>query len=128
MDASNGVWGAVIALIGLIGVLVTGRRGPRELPPSQGAPDGSDAAPGKHVDQLQVSPAIWKDMRGEIRELKTRVDHLTEVVEQGGTRERTLRDHMRLAMKVIRRANRRLHALGEPEETVPTELIQYSLD
>jgi len=122
MDASSGLWGAVVAAIGLLSLLVTGRRGPREVPPPAGT--AQDPTP----EQLQVSPAIWKDMRGEIRELRTKVDHLTDVVEQGSTRERSLREHLRMAMKVIRRANRRLRAAGQPEEPVPVELIPYSLD
>jgi len=126
VDASDGVWGVIVALIGLVSVIYTGRRGPRE-PPT--AIEIGEADPDKATaEQLQVSPAIWKDMRGEIRELRTKVDHLTDLVEQGSTRERTLRDHLRMAMHVIRRANRRLRSANQPEEPVPTELIQYSLD
>lgn len=120
MDASSGVWGAVIALIGLISMLTTGRRGPRDLPP--GAEQGSDK------EQLQVSPQIWGRLNDRIGELERKVDHMTAVLEEGQVRESKLRDLLRMAMKVIRQANRRLHAAGQPEEPVPAELIPYSLD
>lgn len=130
MDADNSLWGAVVALLSLVGMIYTARRGAREqraAPLPGGSTEGPDEAPGK-PGQLQVSPAIWTDMQGQIKKLEKKVDHLTVVVEQGTTRERTLREHLRMAMKVIRRANRRLRAAGQPEEPVPTELIQYSLD
>jgi hypothetical protein len=126
VDATDGVWGAVVALIGLFSVIYTGRRGPKEAGPPGGQAELESGGAG--ADHLQVSPAIWQDMQGQIKKLERKVDHLTVVVEQGTTRERTLREHLRMAMRVIRRANRRLRAAGEPEEPVPTELIQYSLD
>lgn len=123
MDASSGLWGAVVALIGLVGVIFTGRRGPggprAEIPAS---------APAEVVEisgQLQVSPAIWQDMQGKIDRLEQKVERLTVVVEESLTRESKLRELLRLAMQVIRRANRRLVDNGQPEEPVPSELVPY---
>ncbi|MEV6014772.1 hypothetical protein [Streptomyces sp. NPDC051997] len=120
---SDGLWGAVVAAIGLIGAIYTGRRGPGgakgEIPAS---------APAEVVEisgQLQVSPAIWQTMQGKINQLERKVDHLTDLMEQSVTRENKLRELLRTAMRVIRRANRRLDAAGLPEEPVPSELNPY---
>lgn len=122
VDASNGLWGAVVALIGLISLFVTGRRGPRELPPP---PPGQQEVA---TEQLQVSPQIWGALNNRIGELERKVDHMTEVLEEGQQRESRLRELLRMALKVVRRANKRLHAAGLPEEPVPAELIPYSID
>lgn len=123
MDASSGLWGAVVALIGLVGAIYTGRRGP-------GGPRGEipASAPAEVVEisgQLQVSPAIWQDMQGKIDRLEQKVERLTVVVEESMTRESKLRELLRLAMQVIRRANRRLRDNGQPEEPVPSELVPF---
>ncbi|MFJ5644021.1 hypothetical protein [Streptomyces sp. NPDC093223] len=124
MGADSGIWGAVVALIGLAGAIYTGRRGPGPKPgeiPAPTAVDLVEAAGG----QLQVSPAIWRDMNEKIGKLETKVDHLTDVVEQGQGRENRLRELLRAAMKVIRRANNRLAAADLPEEPVPADLTPY---
>lgn len=123
MGSDSGLWGAVVAALGLIGAVYTGRRGP-------GGPKGDIAAgsPAEVVEisgQLQVSPAIWQDMQGKISQLERKVDHLTDLMEQSATRENKLRDLLRTAMRVIRRANHRLDAAGLPEEPVPSELHPY---
>ncbi|WP_439947154.1 hypothetical protein [Streptomyces sp. BBFR109] len=115
----------MIAAIGLIGAIYTGRRGPK-LPqqgeiPAPTAVDLVEAAGG----QLQVSPAIWRDMNSKIGKLEQKVDHLTALVEQGQGRENRLRELLRSAMRVIRRANARLDAAGLPEEPVPADLTHY---
>jgi hypothetical protein len=46
-------------------------------------------------------------------------------MEQGQGRENRLKDLLTAAMRVIRRANRRLDAAGLPEEPVPSELTPY---
>ncbi|MFK0182287.1 hypothetical protein ACIQVR_40755 [Streptomyces xanthochromogenes] len=123
MDADSGLWGAVVAVIGLIGVIYTGRQRPR-LPTGE----VTASAPAEVVEisgQLQVSPAIWQDMQGKITRLEEKVDHMTDLMEQGAEREGRLRELLRAAMKVIRRANRRLVAAGLPEEPVPSELVPY---
>jgi hypothetical protein len=123
MGSDSGLWGAVVAAIGLFGAIYTGRRGP-------GGPKGeipADAA-AEVVEisgQLQVSPAIWQDMQGKITKLEQKVDHLTDLMEQGQGRESRLKDLLTAAMRVIRRANRRLDAAGLPEEPVPSELTPY---
>lgn len=124
MGADSGVWGAVVALIGLIGAFYTGRRGPGPKPgeiPATAAVELMEAT----GSQLQVSPAIWRDMNDKIGKLETKVDHLTDLVEQGQGRESRLRELLQAAMKVIRRANRRLDSAGLPEEPVPAELTPY---
>ncbi|MFJ9633849.1 hypothetical protein ACIRU8_39755 [Streptomyces sp. NPDC101175] len=124
MGADSGVWGAVVALIGLIGAFYTGRRGPGPSPqeiPAATAVELAEASGG----QLQVSPAIWRDMNDKIGKLEQKVDHLTDVVEQGQGRENRLRELIRSAMKTLRRANSRLAAHGLPEEPVPAELTPY---
>ncbi|MEU5596707.1 hypothetical protein [Streptomyces sp. NPDC020298] len=122
MGPDSGLWGAVVALIGLIGAIYTGRRGPapKELPPAA-AVELVEASGG----QLQVSPAIWRDMQGKIGKLEEKVDHLTELVEQSQGRETRLRDLLQTAMRIVRRANTRLTATGQPEEPVPHELTPY---
>jgi outer membrane murein-binding lipoprotein Lpp len=123
MGSDSGLWGAVVAAIGLIGAIYTGRRGP-------GGPKGeiTAGAPAEVVEisgQLQVSPAIWQDMQAKITKLEQKVDHLTDLMEQGATRENRMRELLRTAMGVIRRANRRLDAAGQPEEPVPADLTPY---
>ncbi|MFF2383784.1 hypothetical protein [Streptomyces sp. NPDC058108] len=124
MGADSGIWGAIVALIGLAGAIYTGRRGPGPKPgeiPVPAAVELVEAAGG----QFQVSPAIWRDMNEKIGKLEQKVDHLTEVVEQGQGRENRLRELLRAAMRVIRRANSRLEKAGLPEEPVPAELTPY---
>ncbi|GHB55334.1 hypothetical protein GCM10010331_48950 [Streptomyces xanthochromogenes] len=123
MGADSGLWGAVVAVIGLIGVIYTGRRGPR--PPSGEIQASAPAEVVEISGQLQVSPAIWQDMQSKITRLEQKVDRMTDLMEQGEAREGRLQELLRTALKVIRRANRRLIAAGLPEEPVPAELIPY---
>jgi outer membrane murein-binding lipoprotein Lpp len=126
MGPESGVWGAVVALIGLVGAVYTGRRGPKQV---LGPEPGSAAAAVELVEesggQLQVSPAIWRDMNEKISRLEQKVDNLGALVEQGQGRESKLRELLQTAMRIIRRANRRLDAAGQPEEPVPVELTPY---
>lgn len=124
MDPESGLWGAVVAVVGLVGAVYAGRRGPTTPGDVPGAPSG----PAEVVEisgQLQVSPAIWQTMQGKISQLERKVDHLTDLMEQSATRESRLRELLRLAMQIIRRANRRLDQAGLPEEPVPAELGPY---
>jgi hypothetical protein len=122
VDPSSGVWTAVVALIGVLGAILTGRHGP----PVSGEIQSSDPANVVEISgQLQVSPAIWQDMQGKIEKLERKVDHLTDLMEQGVGRENKLRELLRAAMQIIRRANRRLGDAGLPEEPVPAELTPH---
>jgi hypothetical protein len=123
MGPDSGLWGAVVAAIGLAGAIYTGRRGPGG--PKGEIPVGAAAEVVEISGQLQVSPAIWQDMQGKINQLERKVDHLTDLMEQSATRENKLRDLLRTALRVIRRANGRLDAAGLPEEPVPSELTPY---
>lgn len=117
------LYGVVTAVLGLIGVIYTARNGPdrrptggRALPAPPGEMGGSD--------QLRVSPEIWR--RFEVLEAK--VDHLTTVVETKKIEVTALERLLRQAMRIIRRANRRLAAHGEVPEEIPRELIPYSIE
>jgi hypothetical protein len=123
MGPDSGLWGAVVAAIGLAGAIYTGRRGPGG--PKSEIPVGAAAEVIEISGQLQVSPAIWQDMQGKISKLEQKVDHLTDLMEQGASRETKLQQLLRLAMGVIRRANHRLATSGQPEEPVPAELTPY---
>jgi hypothetical protein len=119
MDASSGIWGAVVAFIGLIGVLATGRRGPRELPPG---------TPGDTDKQLQVSPQIWMSLNSRIGELEGKVGVLERDAEAAKEREKFLTRLLRLAVAALKRANRRLRNADQPDEPVPTELLPYGAE
>lgn len=123
LGPDSGVWGAVVALIGVFGAVYTGRRGPGG--PKAEIPANAPAEVVEISGQLQVSPAIWQDMQGKINQLERKVDHLTDLMEQAVTRENKLRELLRAALAVIRRANRRLAAQGQPEEPVPADLTPY---
>lgn len=123
MDTSSGLWGAVVALIGLVGAIYTGRRGPGG--PKDEIPASAPAEVVEISGQLQVSPAIWQDMQGKISQLELKVDHLTDLMEQSATRESRLRELLRAAMQMIRRMNRRLVDNGQPEEPIPSELVPF---
>jgi hypothetical protein len=74
--------------------------------------------------ELRVSPEIWE--RFSILEAK--VDHLTVLVEEKKEEVSRLERLLRLAMRIVRRANRRLAAAREIPEEIPRELIPYSID
>ncbi|RDG37978.1 hypothetical protein [Streptomyces corynorhini] len=117
MDSEGTVLGVIIAVVGVIGAVLVARVStPR---PAAGAPeDDADA------DELRVSPEIWR--RFEVLEQK--VDHLTSIVEHQKEKVTALERLLRMAMRIVRRANVRLVARQEPPEEIPTELIPYSLD
>ncbi|MFG3046211.1 hypothetical protein ACGFZR_14945 [Streptomyces sp. NPDC048241] len=126
MGPDSGIWGAVIALIGLAGAIYNGRRGgPKEVATTGDAAQAAVELVEQSGGQLQVSTAIWTDMNSKITALEQKVDHLTALVEQGQGRENRLRDLLRAAMRALRRANARLDSAGLPEEPVPAELTPY---
>ncbi|POG47090.1 hypothetical protein BV881_12165 [Streptomyces sp. ZL-24] len=123
MGGDETVLGVLIAVVGgICSVLVARISTPRERPAVDRPPvvDGDDEAGG----ELKVSPEIWR--RFEVLEQK--VDHLTAVVETKKVEVTTLERLLRQAMRIVRRANRRLAAVHEPPEEVPRELIPYSID
>ncbi|MGW3437043.1 hypothetical protein ACWDB3_07665 [Streptomyces bacillaris] len=123
MGGDETVLGVLIAVVGgVCSVLVARISTPRERPAVDRPPvaDGDDDAGG----ELKVSPEIWR--RFEVLEQK--VDHLTAVVETKKVEVTTLERLLRQAMRIIRRANRRLAAVHEPPEEVPRELVPYSID
>lgn len=112
----------LIAVIGLIGsVLVARISTPRERTALERAVDDADEA---DRDDLKVSREIWR----RFSVLEDKVDRLTEIVEQQKEKVGTLERLLRMAMRIIRRANRRLVAVQELPEEVPRELIPYSVD
>lgn len=67
-------------------------------------------------------------MSGRFETLEEKVDHLTVLVETKKAEVSALERMLRQAMRIIRRANRRLAARGETPEEVPRELIPYSIE
>ncbi|MFJ9394668.1 hypothetical protein ACIRQT_07260 [Streptomyces californicus] len=121
--SGNTVEGVIVAVLGLIGAVMVARiSAPRERPAADRPPGDSeeDGRPG----ELKVSPEIWR--RFEVLEAK--VDHLTTVVETKKIEVTTLERLLRQAMRIIRRANRRLAAAHEAPEEIPRELVPYSIE
>ncbi|MGQ4349676.1 hypothetical protein [Streptomyces sp. SAS_275] len=113
------VLGVVIAVIGLVGsVLVARISAPRDRPALERLADEPEEG------ELRVSPEIWR----RFSVLEEKVDHLTEIVEQQKEKVGALERLLRMAMRIIRRANRRLAAAHEVPEEIPRDLIPYSID
>ncbi|MFE2243921.1 hypothetical protein ACFXCU_30980 [Streptomyces virginiae] len=123
MGAEGTVLGVVIAVVGVIGsVLVARVSAPRAA--AAGAPDlDDDRAPA-----LEVSPEIWRDMSSKITTLETKVDRLTQLVEEQTVRVTALEKLLRQAMRLLRRAHQQLRKAGAEPDPVPAELIPYSID
>ncbi|MDX3087205.1 hypothetical protein PV620_30335 [Streptomyces sp. ME02-6978a] len=121
MDSDGTVLGVAIAVIGAIAsVLVAKVSSPR--PDADGrvleVEEPRDGA------ELRVSPEIWK----RFAVLEAKVDRLTAIVEAQKEKVTRLERLLRMAMRIIRRANRRLTARQELPEEIPRELIPYSID
>lgn len=113
------VLGVVIAVIGLVGsVLVARISAPRDRPALERLADEPEEG------ELKVSPEIWR----RFSVLEEKVDHLTAIVEQQKEKVTYLERLLRMAMRIVRRANRRLATHGELPEEVPRELVPYSID
>ncbi|MGS2589279.1 hypothetical protein [Streptomyces hebeiensis] len=56
------------------------------------------------------------------------MDHLTTLVETKKAEVSALERLLRMAMRIIRRANRRLAVRQKPPEEIPLELVPYSID
>ncbi len=67
-------------------------------------------------------------MSGRFETLEEKVDHLTVLVETKKAEVSALERMLRQAMRIIRRANRRLAARDEAPEEIPRELIPYSIE
>ncbi|WP_435285899.1 hypothetical protein [Streptomyces bacillaris] len=117
----------IVAVLGLIGAVLVARMSvPRERPapaPAVTEPGGELPPPG-----LQVSPEIWQYVSGRFATLEAKVDNLTVIVETKKAEVSALERLLRQAMRIIRRANRRLVAVHETPEEIPRELIPYSID
>ncbi|MGW1930682.1 hypothetical protein [Streptomyces sp. NPDC001919] len=115
----------LVAATGLLGAIYTAKAGPRS-----DAPAVTVAVPEDDKDggALEVSPEIWSHFNGKINTLEHKVDHLTDLVERQTVRVGALERLLRQAMRIIRQANRRLIARGEPAEEIPQELVPYSID
>lgn len=116
MGGDGTVLGVVIAVVGVIGSLLVARVS------APGSPLESEEQ--RDVSELRVSPEIWE----RFAVLEAKVDHLTELVEKKKEEVTALERLLRMAMRIVRRANRRLARSGAPPEEVPRELIPYSID
>lgn len=125
--SGNTVEGVIVAVLGLIGAVLVARISvPRERPapaPAAAESGGELPPPG-----LQVSPEIWQYVSGRFATLEEKVDNLTVLVETKKAEVTTLERLLRSAMRIIRRANRRLVAVHEAPEEIPRELVPYSID
>jgi hypothetical protein len=124
MSGGDSVLGIVIAVLGLIGsVLVARISSPGNRPTQPPLPSGTESS-GTSVSELKVSPEIWR----RFSVLEEKVDHLTALVEEQKEKVSALERLLRQAMRIIRRANRRLARHQETPEEVPMELIPYSIE
>ncbi|MEU2730127.1 hypothetical protein ABZ650_20660, partial [Streptomyces griseoviridis] len=110
MGGDGTVLGVVIAGVSVIGsVLVARISTPR---PASDRPDPEEVP---REGELRVSPAIWE----RFAVLEAKVDHLTAIVEEQKEKVGRLDRLLRTAMRIIRRANRRLVAAREVPEEIP---------
>lgn len=123
MGAENTVLGVVIAVIGAVGMVLVAKVSipkPAAAGPSLGDDDRPVA--------LEVSPEIWRDMSSKISTLESKVDRLTQLVEDQTIRVTALEKLLRQAMRLLRRAHQQLRKAGAEPDPVPAELIPYSID
>ncbi len=121
MGDDGTVLGVVIAVVGgLASVLVARVSTPGRASPERPAVEAEEPREG----ELRVSPEIWE----RFAVLEAKVDHLTQLVERKKEEVTTLERLLRSAMRIIRRANRRLVARQEVPEEIPRELVPYSID
>ncbi|MFE1543597.1 hypothetical protein ACFW61_24395 [Streptomyces microflavus] len=125
MGGDGTVLGVVIAVVGgICSVLVARVSTPRPAPAPAVTESGGELPP----PGLQVSPEIWDYVSGRFATLEAKVDNLTVIVETKKAEVSALERLLRQAMRIIRRANRRLVAVHEQPEEIPRELIPYSID
>jgi predicted site-specific integrase-resolvase len=122
MGDEGAITTVIIAVLGLVGsVLVARISAPQERTALERAVDDADEA---DRDDLKVSREIWR----RFSVLEDKVDRLTLIVEQQKEKVTYLERLLRMAMRLVRRANRRLATHGELPEEVPRELVPYSID
>ncbi|MFF7851938.1 hypothetical protein ACFZDF_30765 [Streptomyces sp. NPDC007910] len=124
MNSGDNLYTVLVAAAGLLGAVYTAKAGPRTDAPAMAPAVPEDERDGA----LEVSPEIWSHFNGKINVLEGKVDHLTDLVERQTVRVGALERLLRQAMRIIRRANRRLVARGEVAEEIPAELVPYSID
>lgn len=125
MGADSGLLGVVIAVVGVIGsVLVARISNPHGRDQDDDGREPAVEGGESRSNELKVSPEIWR----RFTVLETKVDHLTAIVEEQRTKVTKLERLLRLALRIIRRANRRLRAAELTPEEVPAELIPYSIE
>lgn len=119
----------LIALVVVLGGIYAGRRGsadpPAAVPP---APTPVPLPHGATPEQLQVSAEVWAWFNDRIASLEAKVDHLTELIEAGTVRESRLERLLRIAVRALTRANKKLRRAQLDEEPMDRELIPYSID
>lgn len=124
MGAEGSITTVIIAVLGLVGsVLVARISTPRDRPVRE-RPALDRPADEPDEGELKVSPEIWR----RFSVLEEKVDRLTSIVEQQKEKVTYLERLLRMAMRIIRRANRRLVAAKEVPEEIPRELVPYSID
>lgn len=122
MGDDGTVLGVAIAFIGAVGsILVAKVSTPRTTEGDTRTPEGDDP---REISELRVSPEIW----ARFATLEAKVDHLTVLVEQQKEKVTGLERLLRMSMRIVRRANRRLSAAREVPEEIPRELVPYSID
>ncbi|MGW9437923.1 hypothetical protein [Streptomyces sp. NPDC055607] len=132
MAAENGLLTLLVALIGGGCTLLAARWSRIRPAPTQETEDEKD-------EELQVSPRIWDQLNGRIGALETEVAEVrreanaaahayTEKLRESSDQIVGLERLLRQAMRIVRRANRRLAARNEVPEEIPRELVPYSID
>lgn len=127
MGAEGSITTIVIAVLGLVGsVLVARISAPRDRSPLERSPleRHADEVDAGDRDDLKVSREIWR----RFSVLEDKVDRLTAIVEEQREKVSHLERLLRMALRIVRRANRRLASHGELPEEVPRDLVPYSID
>lgn len=127
MSTDGTIFGIVIAVIGLIGSVLVARISTPSDRAERLASERTlplEAGDRTSTPELRVSPEIWR----RFAILEEKVDHLTALVETQKEKVSSLERLLRMAMRVIRRANRRLTASQQTPEEIPRELIPYSIE
>lgn len=121
MGGENGLLGLAIAVVSAAGAVAVAYVGKRRSEVMEARNEGT-------ADGLQVSARIWEEFSTRVARLERQVVDLQQAVEEKTAEVNLLKRLLRLAMRVLRRANRRLTAVAQPAEEVPQELIPYSID
>lgn len=124
MGDEGSITTVIVAVLGLVAsVLVARISTPRDRP-AHDRPALERLTDEPEEGELKVSPEIWR----RFSVLEDKVDRLTAIVEQQKEKVTYLERLLRMALRIVRRANRRLATHGELPEEVPRELVPYSID